>query len=136
MARNDPQINIRLPAELKERMELAAKEQNRSTTAEIVSRLEESDRSARVIDALQSELIVVRERLENASRHEKTLSVENHALKQEKAKLQRKIESLEAIAGVQGRGLDKFYPLMQFLEKFIADYQVELQAYKDRQQSD
>lgn len=42
MARDDPQINVRLPATLKERLELEALTNNRSTTAEIVARLEQS----------------------------------------------------------------------------------------------
>ncbi|MDH0519954.1 Arc family DNA-binding protein [Achromobacter xylosoxidans] len=36
------QVNFRMPAELKDKLEAAAKEAGRSTTAEIVSRLEES----------------------------------------------------------------------------------------------
>lgn len=39
MARTDPQINLRIPADLKERIEAAAKSNNRSMTAEIVSSL-------------------------------------------------------------------------------------------------
>lgn len=42
MARTDPQINIRLPADLKARLDKAAAEAGRSFTAEIVLRLEES----------------------------------------------------------------------------------------------
>jgi molybdopterin converting factor small subunit len=42
MARDDPQINIRLPATLKERLESEAVANSRSTTAEIVARLEQS----------------------------------------------------------------------------------------------
>lgn len=42
MARTDPQVNFRMPAELKDRLEASAKEAGRSTTAEIVTRLEES----------------------------------------------------------------------------------------------
>jgi len=40
MARNDPQVNLRLPAALKEQLQRAAEKNNRSLTAEIVSRLE------------------------------------------------------------------------------------------------
>lgn len=36
------QVNFRMPAELKDKLEAAAKESGRSTTAEIVARLEES----------------------------------------------------------------------------------------------
>lgn len=40
MSREDPQLRIRLPTELKEKVELSAKENNRSMNAEIVQRLE------------------------------------------------------------------------------------------------
>lgn len=42
MARSDPQMNFRIPVELKEQLELAAKENNRSLTAELINRLDES----------------------------------------------------------------------------------------------
>jgi predicted DNA-binding protein len=42
MARNDPQVNLRMPADLKDRLDAAASENKRSLTAEIVSRLEKS----------------------------------------------------------------------------------------------
>ncbi len=42
MSREDPQLRIRLPIELKEKIELSAKENNRSMNAEIVQRLERS----------------------------------------------------------------------------------------------
>ena len=44
MARNDPQINLRIPQELKERVEAAAVNNKRSMNAEIAARLEESFR--------------------------------------------------------------------------------------------
>jgi len=40
MAKNDVQVNFRMPLELKSRLEKAATDNNRSLTAEIVSRLE------------------------------------------------------------------------------------------------
>lgn len=40
MSRDDPQLRIRLPIELKEKIEVSAKENNRSMNAEIVQRLE------------------------------------------------------------------------------------------------
>jgi len=43
MARNDPQVNIRLPVDLKERLEAAALGNQRSFKAEIVGRLEAYD---------------------------------------------------------------------------------------------
>ncbi|MCL8382488.1 Arc family DNA-binding protein [Xanthobacter aminoxidans] len=42
MARNDPHFRLRLPADLKEKIEFSAKENNRSLNAEIVSRLDYS----------------------------------------------------------------------------------------------
>ncbi|ENX58793.1 MULTISPECIES: Arc family DNA-binding protein [Acinetobacter] len=42
MARNDPQMNLRVPMELKENIEKAAFENGRTITAEAVYRLEQS----------------------------------------------------------------------------------------------
>ncbi len=42
MARTDPQANLRIPAELKARLEDAARDARRSLNAEIVARLQES----------------------------------------------------------------------------------------------
>lgn len=100
----DPQFKLRMPAAVKEEIEAAAADNNRSMNAEIVDRLERS-----------GEMIAKIERLEKLNRE-----------------LNAKVSKLERVAELQGHGLDKFYPLMDFLERFIADYQVELQAYKDR----
>ncbi|WP_176307980.1 Arc family DNA-binding protein [Burkholderia ambifaria] len=42
MARDDPQINLRIPLELKERLDAASARKRRSLTAEVVARLEAS----------------------------------------------------------------------------------------------
>lgn len=42
MARADPQLNFRIPVELRDRLEAAARENNRSLTGELVDRLERS----------------------------------------------------------------------------------------------
>lgn len=42
MSREDPQMKIRLPADLKDHIEAAAKESGRSMNAEIVARLQDS----------------------------------------------------------------------------------------------
>lgn len=42
MARTDPQINLRVPADLKKKIELIAVENGRSLNAEVVQRLEQS----------------------------------------------------------------------------------------------
>ena len=55
MARSDPQLNIRIPLELKERVELAAKESGRSVTSEILKRLEASLAVGEGLEALTKE---------------------------------------------------------------------------------
>ncbi|RSB84878.1 Arc family DNA-binding protein [Burkholderia cenocepacia] len=42
MARTDPQVNIRMPQDLKERLEVAAAQANRSLNKEIIERLQQS----------------------------------------------------------------------------------------------
>lgn len=42
MSREDPQLKLRLPQELKERVEEAARQNRRSVNAELVARVEES----------------------------------------------------------------------------------------------
>lgn len=46
MARNDPQMNLRVPVELKESIEKAAFENGRTITAEAIHRLEKSFKAA------------------------------------------------------------------------------------------
>ena len=40
MARNDPQVNFRIPSDLKDKLDLAARENGRTLTAELILRLE------------------------------------------------------------------------------------------------
>lgn len=40
MARTDPQVNFRIPAQLKDKLDNAAKENGRTITAELILRLE------------------------------------------------------------------------------------------------
>lgn len=49
MARNDPQVNIRLPFELKAALDEEARKNGRSTTAEIVDRLQASFPSVELV---------------------------------------------------------------------------------------
>ncbi len=42
MARDEPQINLRIPADLKDRLDRASEKHKRSLTAEVVARLEET----------------------------------------------------------------------------------------------
>lgn len=50
MARNDPQVNLRMSADLKDMLDQAAAENKRSLTAEIVARLEETFTRSEVED--------------------------------------------------------------------------------------
>lgn len=57
MARKDPQLNLRIPAETKQRLEDCSKESGRTITAELVYRLEESFKT-------ESELAVLRQKID------------------------------------------------------------------------
>lgn len=50
MARNDPQVNIRMPQALKEKLEAASAEMNRSLNGEIIDRLEASFETAQGVE--------------------------------------------------------------------------------------
>lgn len=65
MARTDPQINIRLPARLKARLEAVAQREGRSLTAVIVQRLEASFPSLadQILEARTAELKAIDEEL-------------------------------------------------------------------------
>lgn len=64
MSKDDPQFNLRMPLPLRRKVTAAAKENNRSVTAEINSRLE----STFLADAQYSEVKAVREIIERANR--------------------------------------------------------------------
>lgn len=56
MARNDPQMNLRVPMELKEKIEKTALENGRTITAEAVYRLEKSfEPELKVTDSFEFE---------------------------------------------------------------------------------
>lgn len=88
MSRNDPQVNIRLPVELKTHLEGAAEENQRAFKAEIVARLREYDmlleqtlELARQrhhlegeLEATQTELSQIRSSLHAATEREKLLN--------------------------------------------------------------
>jgi len=61
MARTDPQVNLRIPADLKAALDVAANDSGRSLTAEIVSRLQQS------FEGTASEQELYQLRFENAT---------------------------------------------------------------------
>ena len=61
MARTDPQVNFRIPAELKDKLDEAAKENGRTLTAELILRLETTFEDDDVIHDLTTRV----ERLED-----------------------------------------------------------------------
>ncbi len=61
MARTDPQVNFRIPAELKDKLDNAAKENGRTLTAELILRLEMTFEQDDTIHDLSARI----ERLEN-----------------------------------------------------------------------
>lgn len=65
MARNDPQMNLRVPMELKEKIEKTAFENGRTITAEAVFRLEQSFNNQVVVnDEMLSKMNNLLDRLE------------------------------------------------------------------------
>lgn len=70
MSREDPQLRIRLPSDLKEKIEEAAKSNNRSMNAEIVQRLEAS----MLTEIQQDEVISAQEAIQIVSKAKDELS--------------------------------------------------------------
>jgi len=67
MARTDPQVNFRIPAELKDKLDNAAKENGRTLTAELILRLEmtfDNDDQVKDLLARVEKLEEIVERLE------------------------------------------------------------------------
>lgn len=73
MARNDPQMNLRVPVGLKEKIEKAAFENNRTITAEAISRLEQS-----FAQSSQGEISELKQQLERMDQTIKTLATTLH----------------------------------------------------------
>ncbi len=71
MSRADPQFNLRIPEDLKKRVEDSAKKAGRSATAEIIHRLEQSLGDANRVDELVQR---VDRLLEELSRSQKLLA--------------------------------------------------------------
>lgn len=70
MARDDPQVNLRLPVSLKNRLEQTAEKNQRAFKAEIVARLEafdeletEAEKQTRYVDVLEKEIDLRKEEL-------------------------------------------------------------------------
>lgn len=64
MARTDPQVNFRIPAELKDKLDDAAKENGRTLTAELILRLEMTFEHDDQVQDLQARV----DQLENESK--------------------------------------------------------------------
>jgi hypothetical protein len=54
MIRNAPDMKVRLSADLRQKVETAARDNNRTMNAEIFARLEQSFREGRTVNPLQS----------------------------------------------------------------------------------
>lgn len=76
MSREDQQLKIRLPAELKEKVELSAKAYKRSMNADIVARLERSFMVEPELSPLRLSPEEYRERLARAKEHFGTEKIE------------------------------------------------------------
>lgn len=71
MARTDPQVNLRMPADLKDRLDAAALANQRSLTAEVIRRLDESFEPERSggIERLEEAMEALRRSVEEGRRH-------------------------------------------------------------------
>ena len=65
MARKDPQVNFRIPQELKEKLEKSAEANSRSITAELVMRLEESFELEESLNTSVGQLNDIAEKINN-----------------------------------------------------------------------
>ena len=103
MSRDDSQFKLRLPADLREHIELAAQESKRSLNAEIVARLEESHFRSGRVDVIPS----ARKARELAAQSRKRTAVE--VRKEVLSELQIAINKGASIAHVDLRdmGLDE-----------------------------
>ncbi|WP_090311397.1 Arc family DNA-binding protein [Pseudomonas linyingensis] len=88
MSKIDLQVNFRMPADLKARLEAVAKENHRSLTAEIVARLEES-LIPRTMDAIEAA------RPAELERELTDLSVQSYHLTYELSIIQKQIVQAE-----------------------------------------
>lgn len=60
MSREDPQMKIRLPADLKDQIETAAKEAGRSMNAEIIERLSRTQHDEETVKILRNNTVLLR----------------------------------------------------------------------------
>lgn len=66
MARSDPQLNFRIPVELRDKLDAAARENNRSLTGELIARLERTFSDAPAVNGVSMmELFAKLEELES-----------------------------------------------------------------------
>ncbi|UZD70869.1 Arc family DNA-binding protein [Brucella sp. JSBI001] len=157
MARDDLHFRLRIPEELKNRIEAAAQKNERSMTAEMVARLDESFDTERLMSKMKVELEHHKINTETIHRdisrykreaedayklykeYELLYSATAEQLEKREAEftktkneLERRISTLNRVADIQGEGLDKFHPLMVFLEDFIEEYQRRMKDYSDK----
>ncbi|EXH15139.1 Arc family DNA-binding protein [Acinetobacter sp. 1245593] len=76
MARTDPQVNFRIPAELKDKLDNAAKENGRTLTAELILRLEMTFEQDDDIATIKDEIETLRANIEYA--HQRINDLEGH----------------------------------------------------------
>lgn len=80
MARTEPQVNIRIPAELKNLLETMASENGRSLTAEIVARLQQSFEARADATQLEIQNEALRAQLESYKRVSQILDITQKVL--------------------------------------------------------
>lgn len=130
MARNDPQVNLRMSADLKDRLDAQAVENKRSLTSEITTRLEESFTYPTARRGLLSEMTYLEseiERLTNALKESEDLLE-----KREKALFEDRVE-LRKLAAERTEMLARMAQSEEMLDVYkrsAQDFAIE-QARKD-----
>lgn len=113
MARTDPQLNIRCPQELRDKLEQAANREKRSLTAEVVTRLEESFEPASIPPSFSLErmeliskmvgasyMLMLQERIDNLS-DEEALKAVRSLIKEVSDDYKHLIDSVGGLRGKQ-----------------------------------
>jgi hypothetical protein len=129
-AQTDPQFKLRLPAALKDRIENAAAENNRSMNAELVARLEESFEHQEALLKIRLERDHYRAREIDLLSRVKRLEDENSSVKKDLHDHQVTMTKQHQMIVKQGEVVDSFNKILQQRDSYINSIQELSDAYK------
>ncbi|MGV8831239.1 MAG: Arc family DNA-binding protein [Devosia sp.] len=134
MARNDPQINLRLPPELKERLETAATVMHRPFKAEVVARLEDSfaiddyddfpgwgrgESASNMLQELQAVKARNDELFDLTTSQHKTMSLQAQVLQEQSGVIRQQAEALQTLRTQDAR-TDPVEPGVDMLKRSLS----------------